>query len=74
LIHEGPFAFSRGWLPSYLRIAPHFIVLRLDRVHQCRGGALATLTPVAQAAWRYVHAQSLPLLEQIRHLFGLSTL
>ena len=24
--HEGPAALMRGWLPSYLRLAPHFIV------------------------------------------------
>ena len=28
LKQEGPFAFYRGWLPSYLRLGPHFIMVR----------------------------------------------
>eukprot|EP00004_Rigifila_ramosa_P021199 TRINITY_DN5598_c0_g1_i10.p1 TRINITY_DN5598_c0_g1~~TRINITY_DN5598_c0_g1_i10.p1 ORF type:complete len:272 (-),score=42.91 TRINITY_DN5598_c0_g1_i10:23-736(-) len=38
--HEGLFALYKGWLPSYLRLGPHFAI-------------------------------SMPLLEQIRRLFGL---
>eukprot|EP00698_Gefionella_okellyi_P014129 TRINITY_DN3906_c0_g1_i2.p1 TRINITY_DN3906_c0_g1~~TRINITY_DN3906_c0_g1_i2.p1 ORF type:complete len:243 (+),score=30.75 TRINITY_DN3906_c0_g1_i2:292-1020(+) len=43
LRNEGPAAFLKGWLPSYLRLGPHFLL-------------------------------SLPLFEQLRHLFGLQPL
>ena len=33
--HEGVFAFFRGWLPSYLRLGPHFIMVRAGAVGAC---------------------------------------
>ena len=26
IIHDGPMALFRGWVPSYARIGPHFII------------------------------------------------
>lgn len=33
--HEGPQALLRGWVPSYLRLGPHFLI-SLPLLEQCR--------------------------------------